>query len=188
VGDGRLSWQTEAFRLDFTNLVVPTDSGLLTNAAGERLQGADIEARYALTGDLTLAADYAYHDAHFTRYQFFDGGAGVLVDVAGNQLPLSPRQLAAAGLLYQPPQGWNATLVASYVGRRYLDEENVAPVGGYTRLDATLGYRFGRYRLSLEGTNLTNQRPPVSASEFGGESFYLLNARMLWLRLSYRKS
>jgi outer membrane receptor protein involved in Fe transport len=47
----------------------------------------------------------------------------------------------------------------SYVGRRYLDEENVAPVGGYTNVDATLGYAIGRYQLSLEGTNLTN-RPP----------------------------
>lgn len=186
-GDGRLSWQAEAFRLEFTNLVVPTGSGFLTNAAGERLQGAEIEARYAVTKSLMLAANYAYHDAHFTQYQFFDGGAGVFVDVAGNQLPLSPRQLATAGVLYQPSRGCNATLVASYVGRRYLDEENIAPVGGYTRIDATLGYRFGHYELALAGTNLTNQRTPVSASEFGSESFYLLNARMLWLRLSYRK-
>jgi outer membrane receptor protein involved in Fe transport len=79
-------------------------------------------------------------------------------------------------------------VVVTYVGRRFLDEQNVAPVGGYTRLDATLGYAFGHYQLSLEGTNLTDQRPPVSASEFGSESFYLLNARSLWVRLAYRKS
>jgi outer membrane receptor protein involved in Fe transport len=186
--DGRLTWQAEAFRLDFTNLVVPTDSGSLTNAGGERLQGAELESRYALGKDLAVAANYSYHDAHFTRYQFFDANAGAYVDVAGNQLPLAPRQLAAAGILYQPPQGLNSTLVVTYVGRRFLDEENIAPVGGYTRLDLTLGFRFGHYELALAGTNLTNRRPPVSASEFGSESFYLLDARTLWLRLSYRKS
>jgi outer membrane receptor protein involved in Fe transport len=185
---GRLSWQAEAFRLDFTNLVVATDSGSLTNAAGERLQGGELETRFSITRDLAIAANYAYHDAHFTQYEFFDDAAGNYVNVGGKRLPLSPRQLAAAGVLYQPPRGLNATLVASYAGRRYLDEENSAPVGGYTRLDATLGYRVGHYELSLEGTNLTNQRPPVSASEFGSESFYLLNARMLWLRLAYHKS
>ena len=63
----------------------------------------------------------------------------------------------------------------------------MALVGGYTRLDATLGYAIGHYQLSLEGTNLTSQRPPVSASEFGSESFYLLNARALWVRFAYRK-
>ena len=72
------------------------------------------------------------------------------------------------------------------MGRRFLDEENTAPVGGYAALAATLGYHFGRYSITLEGTNLTNQRPPVTASEFGSESFYLLNARMVWVRLGYR--
>lgn len=186
--DGRLTWQAEAFRLDFDNLVVATESGFLTNAAGERLDGVELETRYALTGDLALTVNYAWHDARFTQYQFFDIGSGNYVNVAGKGLPLSPRHLASFGMLYQPPRGFDSTLVATYVGRRFLDEENIAPVGGYARLDATLGYRFGHYELAAEGTNLTNQRPPVSASEFGSESFYLLNARTLWLRLTYRRS
>jgi len=183
---GRLTYQAEVFRLDFENLVVPTNSGFLTNAAGEQLKGGELEARFGITDDLVIAANYAYHDARFTQYLFFDGGANAYVDVAGKQLPLSPHQLAAAGILYTPRQGFNSTLVMTYVGRRFLDEENVAPVGGYTRLDATLGYAMGHYQLSFEGTNLTNQRPPVSASEFGSASFYRLNARTLWVRLTYR--
>ncbi len=184
--DGRLSYQAEVFRLDFNNLVVPTDSGFLTNAAASQLKGGELEARFRITDDLVVAANYAYHDAHFTQYLFFDDAAGAYVDVAGKQLPLSPHHLASAGILYTPKQGFNSTLVVTYVGRRFLDEENIAPVGAYTTLDATLGYAFGRYQLSLEGTNLTDQRPPVSASEFGSESFYLLNARSLWVRLGYR--
>jgi iron complex outermembrane receptor protein len=186
--DGRLTYQVEAFRLDFSNLVVATDSGFLTNAAGEQLKGAEFEARYGMMDDLTIAANYAYHDTRFTQYLFFDSEANAYVDVAGRELPLSPHHLASAGFLYGPPRGIGATLVMSYVGRRFLDEENVAPVGGYTKLDATIGYRLGHYRIAIEGTNLTNQRPPVSASEFGSESFYLLNARTLWLRLAYSKS
>jgi iron complex outermembrane receptor protein len=184
---GRLTFQAELFRLDFSNLVVPTESGFLTNAASSQLQGGEIEARFALTDDLVIAANYAYHDAHFTQYLLFDGDTNSYVDVAGKQLPLSPRHLASGGILYTPRRGLNSTLVVTYVGQRYLDEENVAPVGGYTKVDATLGYAFDHYQLSLEGTNLTNQRPPVSASEFGAESFYLLNARSLWVRLAYRQ-
>jgi len=184
---GRLSYQAEVFRLDFSNLVVPTESGFLTNAASEELKGGEFSARFNITGDLVLAANYAYHDARLTQYLFFDAAANTYVDVAGKQLPLSPRHLAAAGILYTPQQGFNSTLVMTYVGRRYLDEANVAPVGGYTKLDATLGYAIGHYQLSLEGTNLTERRPPVSASEFGSESFYLLNGRSLWVRFAYRK-
>lgn len=186
--DGRIAYQAELFRMDFHNLVVPTESGALTNAAASQLKGAELEARYGVSHDVSIAANYAYHTAHFTRYFFFDQDAGSYADVAGRDLPLSPHHLASAGILYTPSQGFAWTVVAAYVGRRFLDEQNLAPTGGYVKLDATLGYRLGGYRISIEGTNLTNKRPPVTASEFGSESFYLLNARTLWLRLAYRKS
>ncbi|HKD22227.1 MAG TPA: TonB-dependent receptor [Rhizomicrobium sp.] len=179
---GALTWQGEMFLQDFQNLVVAADTGFLTNAAASRLRGVEVEARYEPAPDLVLAANFAWHDDRYVQYQFFDGTS--YIDVAGNELPLSPHILASAGVLYAPPQGLNATLTVNYVGRRFLDEENTASVAGYAALAATLGYRIGRYGLTLEGTNLTNRRPPVSASEFGSSSFYLLPPRMLWLRLS----
>jgi iron complex outermembrane recepter protein len=183
LADGRFSYQAELFLMNFNNLVVATPSGELANAAAEKLKGIELESRYQLSPDLVVSANASYHDAYFAQYNFFDGDS--TVNVAGRQLPLSPHVLAGAGLLYTPRQGLNSTIVAQYVGRRFLDEENVAAVGGYTTLSATIGYGFGHYGVSLEGNNLTNQRPPVSASEFGSESFYLLNARIVWLRFRY---
>jgi iron complex outermembrane recepter protein len=181
--DGRLNYQVEAFQLDFTNLVVSTPSGALANAGGERLRGAELELHYNPTGFLSLIATAAYHDATYTRYLFFDGVS--TVEVAGRELPLAPHLLASAGLIYAPARGLSASLVGQYVGRRFLDEENTAPAGGFTTLHARLGYARGRYRLALDATNLSNRRPPVTASEFGSESFYLLPARMLWVTLGY---
>jgi iron complex outermembrane receptor protein len=178
IGAGLLTYDVEAFLQNFHNLVVATPSGALANAGEEKLKGVELETRWQLAPDLALAANVAWHDARFGQYLLDDG-----VNVAGNDLTLSPHVLASAGLLYTPDQGWNASLVANYVGSRYLDEENTAQTGAYTTLAATVGYRFDRYLVALEGTNLTNERPPVSASEFGSQSFYLLNARMLWLRL-----
>jgi iron complex outermembrane receptor protein len=179
----RFTYQAEFFLLNFENLVVATSSGALANAAGERLKGIEGEIHYEFMPDVAAAANASYHDARFTQYLFFDGNANV--DVAGRELPLSPHVLASLGLLFTPNQGLSASAVARYIGRRFLDEENTAPVGGYTTLDANLGHRFGLYQVTLDGTNLTNQRPPVSASEFGSQSFYLLPARMIWIRLKY---
>ncbi len=180
---GRLSYEAELFLQDFANLVVPNPvTGELENAAKERLQGAEIETRYAVMPDFALAANLAYHDARFTRFTTVDD-SGNPVNVDGNELTLSPRVLASAGLLYVPTQGLNATLVATYVGHRWLNEENTAPDSAYVTLDATLGYRMGRYGVTLSGSNLTDQRPPVSASEFGSQSFYLLPARTLWIKV-----
>lgn len=183
ISDGRLTYQAELFLMNFNNLVVATSAGALANAAGERLKGIEVETRYQFASDLALAANASYHEARFTQYLFFDGDSSV--NVAGRELPLSPHVLASVGLIYMPQAGFDSTIVAKYVGRRFLDEENTAAVGGYAAFDANVGYRFEKYSITLEGTNLTNQRPPVSASEFGSESFYLLPARMLWLRVGY---
>jgi iron complex outermembrane recepter protein len=186
LGDGSVSYQAELFLQDFQNLVVPNAlTGELENAAKERLKGAELETRYAVTSDLTLAANLAWHDARFTRFTTVDD-LGNPVNADGNQLTLSPHLLASAGLLYEPEQGLNASLVATYVGRRWLDEVNTARADAYTTLDATLGYRLDRYDLTLEGTNLTDERKPVSASEFGSQAFYLLPARTLWVKLGAR--
>jgi outer membrane receptor protein involved in Fe transport len=65
----------------------------------------------------------------------------------------------------------------NYVGDRFLDRENVALVPSYTTWGAGVGYRFARWELRLDGWNLNNTRPPVAASEFGPDQFYLLPAR-----------
>jgi iron complex outermembrane receptor protein len=178
---GLLAYQAELFVLDFKNLVVATSSGALANAGEERLKGVELEARYQVAPDLALAGNISHHDARYSNYSFFDGAS--TVDVAGRQLPLSPHVLASAGVIYGAEQGVHATAVARYVGHRYLDQQNTAPVGGYTTVDANVGYSWKKYRLTVDGMNLTNQRPPVSSSEFGSQSFYLLPARMIWLRL-----
>jgi hypothetical protein len=52
---------------------------------------------------------------------------------------LSPHILASFGLLYRPKRGLNATAITRYAGRRFLDAQNTALVGGYTAIDANLG-------------------------------------------------
>jgi iron complex outermembrane receptor protein len=183
VASRRLFYQAELFLENFADLVVPNPvTGALENAAGERLKGAELELRYEFAPDFALAGNLAYHDARFVRFVTVDE-SGNPVNASGNQLTLSPHVLASAGLLYAPARGFRASVVAAYVGRRWLDEANTAPARAYATLDATLGYRLGRYELSLEGENLTDRREPVSASEFGSQSFYLLPARTLWLKL-----
>jgi outer membrane receptor protein involved in Fe transport len=180
---GDVAYQLSVFREDFANLVVPNPvTGELENAAKERLQGAEFEAHYAFTTALSFEGAVAFHDARYMRFTTVDDQGNPAV-VDGNELAMSPRVLASAGLLYTPAQGLNATVVATYAGHRWLNEENTAPASGYVVLDATMGYRWDRYAITLEATNLTNQRPPVSASEFGSQSFYLLPAQMLWVRL-----
>lgn len=182
--DGAFGWKLEGFLVNFKNLVVPSGTGALINAGGERLSGTEYEMRFQAAPDLELVGALAFHKARYTRYLYVDPDTGRAFNVSGHALPLSPHVLASTGLLYTPATGIRATLVGHYVGRRYLDERNTVPVGGYATFASTLGYRFRRYTLTLELRNMGNRRPPVTASEFGSKAYYLLNGRTAWLRLT----
>ena len=183
--DGQFSYDISAFLLRFKNLVLRTTDAnggpILQNAGGERLQGAELQSRYRINSHLSLAANLSYHDAKFTEGIATEGGENL--NLSGHHLTLSPRWLATTGVVYSPPQGWQGSATLAYVGRRFLDLENKASAGSYTKMDATIGYRFGDYRLVLNGYNLGNKRPPVTQSEFGDSSYYLLAGRRLLISL-----
>ena len=183
---GFIDFDIDAFRMNFQNLVVQTTDSLgnpiLQNAGAQILQGVDASLSTHITPSLLALLTGSYHDAHFTQYIATEGGANV--NAAGKALPLSPEFLASAGLLYSPETGLFGSTLVNYVGPRFLDIANTAPVRGYTTLGANLGYRWRGYQLLLSGTNLTNQRPPVTASEFGDQSYYLLDGTSVMLTLA----
>lgn len=176
--DHRLDFDTSLFFLHFNNLVVADGNGGLTNAGSELLSGVELESRYHLGRDWQLALNYSYHLA---RYGAYVNGDNEQLD--GKHLELSPHVLAAAGLRYLPASGFFATAVVNAIGSRYLDEANSASTPGYQTVDASFGYRLRRMSVGLQGFNLTDERKPVTASEFGDSSYYLLPARRILLSL-----
>jgi iron complex outermembrane receptor protein len=184
--DHRLSYATSLFLMNFQNLVLQTTDSegnpVLQNAGGQRLTGGDMEIGYRLLDDLTIKGAFSYQIARFTNGIASEGGSNV--DLAGKRLTLSPSVLAALGLIYASREGFNASASVNYIGYRFLDLANTAPTAAYTTVDASIGYRFGRYNISLNGYNLTNQRPPVTQSEFGDLSYYLLPARAIFFNLT----
>ena len=184
----KVDFDVDAFYVDFKNLVVATTDAdgnpILQNAGGQHLRGVEGELRAQLAADVSLSLNASYHDATFTNYIATEDGANV--NAAGKQLPLAPHYLASAGLLYAPAQGLFGSAIVSYVGRRYLDLANAAPIGGYTTVAASAGYRFRRFELLVAGTNLSDERPPVTESEFGDSSYYLLPGRSVLVTLSAR--
>jgi outer membrane receptor protein involved in Fe transport len=183
---GRLDWDASVFRMDFRNLVVSQDvNGLpaLTNGGSEHFKGAEVEARYRIADALSLQGTWAWHDARFAdSVQLFDG---VPQQLRGNMLELSPRHLAGLGLVYYPATGWNANVIANRVGARFLNKRNTTRAGGYTTLDAGIGYRSDRWEVRLDARNLTDRRDPVAESELGDAQYYRLPGRSVQASLRY---
>ena len=189
LADGRFDFELSYFYMNFSNLVIPENIGGLpglANGGKERFKGFEAEGDYRLTRDLRLRATYAYHDARYTdRVVLLEDGS--TVNYAGNRLEVSPQNLGALGLIYAPVQGFIGSIVCSYVGGRFLDQENQTPVGSYTLVDAGLGYRFPTWELRLDGYNMTDRRDPVAISELGDGQAYRLPGRtaLLSARFSF---
>ncbi len=176
--DGRLSIEMSAFLMDFKNLVIGTtvdDLPALTNSGKQRFKGIEAAVAWRLANHLSGRATYSLHDARFTDFvQEFDG---VPLQLAGKQLEMSARHMASAGLVYAPPQGLTGLVELNYVGSRFLNKRNTAPVEGYTTLSLGAGYRTGRLEFRVDGRNLTDRRDAVSESELGDAQYYLMTAR-----------
>jgi iron complex outermembrane recepter protein len=174
--DGRLTWEMSWFDMDFENLVIPENvDGLpsLANAGSERFTGIEFEANWRLTGDLRLTATYAHHDATFTDYERLRPD-GSMQRLNGNTLEMSPNDLASGGVVYAPANGLQASVVANYVGSRYLNKSNTVEADACTTLEAGVGYRHGLWQVRLDGYNLTDVREPVAESELGDAQFYVM--------------
>lgn len=184
-------WFGGAFKYDVSGFYVNFDNAKTYTAAGEetgggviRFQGIEMETRTTLYKNLDLAANYAFHQ---TRYRFFRTDDGT--DVSGNKPELAPQQTAGLGLLYLPATGFNAAIIESYTGHRFLNRKNTGPIHSTTTLDAHLGWTTaGGFGLSVDGTNLTNTRDAVSESEYSeeinGAAYTRLQGRRVLVSLS----
>ena len=186
IASGRVEWEIAGFRLEFRNLVVsqvdPNGHPVLANAGSEKLRGVETQLRWKWTDTWSLSASASYHDVRFGNTLSMQNGQTVQLD--GYQLALSPHSLAGFGLIYGPKHGLTASVQTSYIGRQFLDRLNTAPAGGYALLDTRFAYQRGAYVVAVDGSNLSNRRDPVTASEFGDQSYYRMPARRLNLSFS----
>jgi iron complex outermembrane receptor protein len=185
--DRKLRLEAAGFLMDFKNLVIAqTIGGLpsLANAGNSRLQGVELSAVARIQGDWSFRATAALHDAKFRDYLTeFDG---VPTQLAGKRLEMSARHLASAALTYAPVKGFFVSGEWNFVGERFLNKRNTAPVEGYSTLGALAGYRQGRFEIRGVGRNLTDRRDAASESELGDSQYYRLFPRRFDVNASLR--
>lgn len=178
--DGRLDVDVSAFFVDFENQPTSSrinDAPVLTSGGKQRFKGLELETTWRAAPAWTLAAHASVSDA---RYRDFNTQVeGVQTQLSGKWLVLTPRLRAGGGLVYAPDRGWRGSLTTTYTGPRYLDRLNAVRVGGYSVIDASIGYRFEQMTLTLSAANLSNRRDATLASELGEDQFYRVAARRL---------
>ena len=86
---------------------------------------------------------------------------GTPTQLAGKHQVLTPSVRAGGGLLYAPERGWRGSLTSNWIGAHWLNSLNTFEAPAYAVVDASLGYRFDRFTVSIaaDPTSATGATP-----------------------------
>ncbi|WP_434380634.1 TonB-dependent receptor domain-containing protein [Melittangium boletus] len=142
----RLDLAAAAFRIDLdSELVWVGDEGSTEARGATRRQGLEAEARLRILPWLFADADLTLTRATYV------GNAGNADAVA-----LAPTLILSGGVSARHPSGVFGRLGVLHLGDRPATEDREFTAEGFTRVDATLGYRGSFYEVNVGIQNLLN--------------------------------
>ncbi len=161
--DGRLEGRASVFVNRWQDRQVPFDQpagagSIVVNAAKARARGGELELRWRPSPAWLAWLGVGVLRTEYLRFPFTTGGS--TVELAGNVFANAPERTANAGVAWQGPYGWHASLNAWHSASAFSDARN-SPAGlrsSYEVVDAKLGRRFGRWHVYGYVTNALDER------------------------------
>jgi iron complex outermembrane receptor protein len=180
--NSRLDYQFSIFRMDvddkLTQLSGVNPAGgsynYFANTGEQRNQGIELSVGYVwqLRKNPVIAQVEPFISGSLYDFTYTDFktkiGSGAVTDYSGKQVVGVARQKFSAGVDLASPQGIYVNTTFYYLGDVYTDFANSHKVGGFTQLNAKVGYRhsfafqrFAPKKFDLDvffaGNNLANQ-------------------------------
>lgn len=190
---GRLSLDATAYLYDYDNLQLTsfdatTFAYITKNAASARVKGAELQASYTLSSQLSLHGFLAYNHARFRDFpnaQCFagqtaaQGCVGGVQNLSGDRLGTTPDFSANGGATYTTDLSadWKGSLSGDvYYSARYNHSAggfNFRPDSiqrGFARVNASLRVFTSRIEFAVIGSNLTDKKYVISSADAAGNA------------------
>ncbi len=175
-----LTYELCAYRLDFSNQIIPvsessggTGAGLVNGGAtlNQGFEGSfkwHISQWLKTSTKIALTGNFTFTDARFNDDRFISSGSNK-VNVKNNYTPYAPKYFHNAGLNIEHPKGFGCNLNANFVGEQFTDALNtITPsadgrnglIKAYKVMDAGVYARFLKDKLYANFTvkNILNER------------------------------
>ncbi|HVF34628.1 MAG TPA: TonB-dependent receptor [Candidatus Saccharimonadia bacterium] len=137
----------------------PQEAGTIVfNAASARATGGELELRGRPSAPWLWWLGVGVLRTEYLRFPFTTPGGPL--ELAGNSFAGAPRRTASAGLAWEGPRGWHASINAWHSAETFSDARN-SPSGlrdAYEVVDAKLGRRFGRWHVYGYITNAFDEQ------------------------------
>ena len=142
--EGRLGLTASIFRINKNN--AKADDGLgniISTGDAQRVQGIELGVVGTVTENWSITANYAFLDSETTE----SADRGMLSAIAS---PNVPEHSAALWTTYVPIAGLTLGIGATYAGKVYLNNTNLAFVPEAFSIDALIAYQLGQWRLPAQ--------------------------------------
>lgn len=177
----RLSVNAAIFETKKTDARSHDVDGTVSLAGSNRVRGLELGINGAITPAWNIWAGYTYLDPKVLNYQTRARNGSVTV-FDGKQMKFIAKNSASLWTTYKVLPQWTVGAGVTYVGQRFVDDENTYKLPSHTVYDAMISYDVTKqFNLRLNGNNLGNARV-YDASHVGifanvgpGRS-YMLNA------------
>ncbi|WP_257666378.1 TonB-dependent receptor [Parapedobacter tibetensis] len=174
--DQRIQLNLAAFYTKVNDAQVPTlllpDAITVTQNTGRmESMGVELEVAVRIVPNLSLWGNTAFTHARYLDLNTV--GEDGNVQLEGNRPVFTPEWTGFLGGQYTIPLGMSGGqniqlgVYGKFLGHQYFDVENTLEQGGYSLLNANVGYSRQGYELILWGQNLADKRYADYAYDFG---------------------
>lgn len=158
--DGKLGLTAAIFRVNKSNVfyIDPVTGDSLETGENQRVQGVELGITGNITDAWTIQAGYAYYDTSILT--------AATAGIAGNEVPfVSPNNftlwttydLIKGGLIKALPGQLLVGGGITYADAYFTNNTNTSIIPDTFSLDALISYKYDKYRVALNGYNLTDE-------------------------------
>ncbi len=162
--DDRVQLQGAIFQTKKDNTKILDTNGDLLVGSGDaqEITGFEIGIAGAITDEWSINANATFLDTEVTdsTTTYTPVGGTTPVSVVGNSIAFTPETGANIWTTYNftgPLAGLEVGGGLTYQGEVYLNTSNLSAIDAYTTVDGFVSYGWDRYRVSLNGYNLSDE-------------------------------
>ena len=148
-------WFAEAsfYKMDKDQVIVKDSDSFIVNDGETTHHGVEWQLRHKLSNNwqLSTAGSWAVHEYSYARL-YGD------VNIDGNDIDTAPRWQGSAHALYQPTERTSVEIEWIYLGKYFLDPQNVHQYAGHNVINVRAQQNYTNWELAAQLTNLTDRR------------------------------
>ncbi len=162
--DDRFQLQGAIFQTKKDNAKIFGSDGLLdvTSGDAQEITGFEIGIAGTITDEWSVNANATFLDTEVTdsTTTYTPVGGTTAISVVGNRIAFTPETAASLWTTYNFTGALAGLEVGggmTYQGEVFLSTSNLAAIPSYTTVDGFVSYGWDRYRVSLNGYNLSDE-------------------------------